>query len=67
MVAEFPILEDYEGLWPLDLMLIAQLKYSSAASKNSITKNAMDAVRETVASTSAVTIAGTSRTRRQGV
>ena len=44
MVTEFPILDDYDNLWPLDTMLITQLKYAAAASKGSVTKKAVDAV-----------------------
>ena len=49
MVAEFPVLDDYETLWPLDLMLIAQLKYGAAASKGSAVKQTVNAVRNTLA------------------
>lgn len=48
MVAEFPFLSDYDGLWPLDLILIAQLKYRSAASKGSAAKTTVTAVRDAV-------------------
>jgi hypothetical protein len=60
VVAEFPVLDDYDDLWPLDLMLIAQLKYSSAASKGCSSKRTIDAVAATLASTT-----GTPHTRRQ--
>ena len=44
MVTEFLILDDYDNLWPLDIMLIIQLKYTAAASKGSMTKKAVDTV-----------------------
>jgi hypothetical protein len=31
MIIEFPILKDYDNLGPLNIMLIAQLKYATAA------------------------------------
>lgn len=45
MVASYPILDNYENLWPLDLIMISQLKYTAAASKGSKTQKAMDTVR----------------------
>jgi hypothetical protein len=57
MVKDFPVLDNYENLWPLDLLLISLLKYTSAALKGSATQKAVDAVRETV-------VASTSRRRR---
>jgi hypothetical protein len=51
MVAEFPFLDEYDGVWPLDQLLIAQLKYSSAASKGSATRKTIEDMYSKVAST----------------
>jgi hypothetical protein len=48
MAAEFPFLEDYEHLWPLDLLLIAQLKYKTAASKGSTSKKTLDSLHNSI-------------------
>ena len=62
MVTIYPLLDDYENLWPLDLILISQLKYASAASKESTTQKVMDTVRSTLAA--APKIASTKRNPR---
>jgi hypothetical protein len=51
MVAEFPFLDEYESVWPLDQLLIAQLKYSSASSKSSAAHKAIEDVRNKVVRT----------------
>jgi hypothetical protein len=44
MVAEFPVLDSYKNLWPLDILLISLLKYTSAASKGSVTQKAVEVI-----------------------
>jgi hypothetical protein len=44
MMIEFPILNDYDNLWSLDIMLITQLKYATAASKGSTMKKTVNTV-----------------------
>jgi hypothetical protein len=34
MIAKFPHLDNYEGAWPVDLVLISLLKYSTAKGKD---------------------------------
>jgi hypothetical protein len=49
MIAEFPFLDDYENLWPLEHLLIGKLKYSSAAAKGSASHKIITDVRDTIA------------------
>ncbi|KAF9457839.1 hypothetical protein BDZ94DRAFT_1313845 [Collybia nuda] len=51
MVEKFPRLDDYEYLWPLDIIIMGLLKYSSSHGKGVSQKNAVDAVREFVGPT----------------
>ncbi|MDT7543797.1 MAG: hypothetical protein QOE33_3714 [Acidobacteriota bacterium] len=53
MLKSYPELDDYECLWPLDIMLINQLKYSTSALKGSGMKKAVADVRTTLAMTAA--------------
>jgi hypothetical protein len=48
MVAAYPILDDYENLWALDLLLMSQLKYYASAHKGSTTRMAVAALHGTV-------------------
>jgi hypothetical protein len=52
MIAEFPFLDDYDNLWPLEQLLIGKLKYSSAAAKGSTSHKIIADVQDTVASNS---------------
>jgi hypothetical protein len=44
MSSKFPHLDDYEHLWPLDIIIMGLLKYSSSHGKSVLEKKAVDAV-----------------------
>lgn len=50
MTSKFPCLDDYENLWPLDIIIMGLLKYSSSHGKGLSDKKAVKAVRDFVAS-----------------
>jgi hypothetical protein len=39
MIAKFPTLDNYEDAWPVDVILINLLKYSTAKGKDKDTKD----------------------------
>jgi hypothetical protein len=51
MISKFPHLDDYEQLWPLDIIIIGLLKYSSSHGKGVSDKKVVNAVRSFVAPT----------------
>lgn len=63
MLEKFPRLDDYENLWPLDIIIMSLLKYSLSHGKGVSHKIAVDAVRDFVGSTAS----NTGRPRRSAV
>ncbi|RDB28136.1 hypothetical protein Hypma_001402 [Hypsizygus marmoreus] len=60
MSAKFPILDNYVNMWPLDVIVMGLLKYSSSHTKETSTKQNMNIVRDVIGPVSSVS----SRTRR---
>ncbi|KAG6913129.1 hypothetical protein DXG01_009441, partial [Tephrocybe rancida] len=58
MVAKYAVLDNYVATWPIDHILISQLKYSSAHTKGSNVKSMVASVRSAVA--------GSKKTEGQG-
>jgi len=63
MVSKFACLDDYEGMWPLDNMMLSLLKYSSSRKKGTTRKKAIDTIRSTIGEASSFS---SSRARRLG-
>lgn len=55
IVKKFPRLDDYECHWPLDIIIMGLLKYSSSHGKGVSHKNVVDAVRDFVGPTASNT------------
>jgi hypothetical protein len=51
MTSKFPHLDEYEHLWPLDIIIMGLLKYSSSHGKGASDKKAVDAIQGVVAPT----------------
>lgn len=51
MLKIFPHLDDYEQLWPLDIIIMSLLKYSSSHGKGVSHKITVEAVRDFVGPT----------------
>ncbi|RDB18779.1 hypothetical protein Hypma_014540 [Hypsizygus marmoreus] len=60
MLAKFPILDNYENMWPLDILVMGLLKYSSSHTKQASTQETMKVVQEVIGPVSSIS----SRTRR---
>lgn len=48
MLNQYPELDDYENLWPLEHILISLLKYSACRAKGLSAKRSMAALQKTV-------------------
>jgi hypothetical protein len=48
MALKFPVLDNYEDMWPLDCIVISLLKYCTSQSKASSIQKIVDALQNTV-------------------